>query len=40
MTITIEPLSPALGARVTGIDLAAPIDAADFATLHASSEFG
>jgi taurine dioxygenase len=36
MTITIEPISPALGARVTGIDLAAPVDAADFATLHAA----
>jgi taurine dioxygenase len=36
MAITIEPVSQALGARVTGIDLTAPVDAADFAVLHAA----
>ncbi|MDX1483499.1 MAG: TauD/TfdA family dioxygenase [Alphaproteobacteria bacterium] len=34
MAITIEPASAALGARVTGIDLAAPIGGDDFETLH------
>ncbi|MDB5572755.1 MAG: TauD/TfdA family taurine catabolism dioxygenase, partial [Hyphomicrobiales bacterium] len=29
MTLTIEKLHPALGARVTGVDLAQPLDPAD-----------
>lgn len=34
MVLTIEPVSKALGARVAGIDLAGPIDAATFDALH------
>lgn len=31
---TIEPLSDALGCRLTGIDLGCPLDDADFATIE------
>jgi len=32
--VTITPVSPVLGAEITGIDLAAGIDDAAFATIH------
>lgn len=31
---TIDPLSPVLGAEVTGLDLAPPVSDAEFAELH------
>ena len=34
MGLAVEPLSPALGARVTGIDLRATVDEAAFAAIH------
>jgi len=34
--LTIRPLHPALGAEVTGIDFAAPMDDATFAAVHAA----
>ncbi len=36
MDITIEPLTPAIGALVSGVDLAEPIDAATRATIEAA----
>ncbi|MCZ2495308.1 TauD/TfdA family dioxygenase [Xylophilus sp. Kf1] len=32
--LTIQPLGPALGAEVIGLDLSAPLDADDFARIH------
>ncbi len=34
--LNIEPISPMLGARITGVDLAEPLAAADFASIEAA----
>ena len=34
MTITVRPLSPALGAEIGGVDLSRPLDAKTFAAIH------
>eukprot|EP01037_Dinobryon_pediforme_P005622 gene5622-5681_t len=36
MGITVEPLTPAIGAIISGIDLAQPLDAATRAAIHAA----
>jgi taurine dioxygenase len=36
VSVFVRPLSPALGAEVTGVDLSAPLDEAGFAVLHAA----
>ena len=35
-TITVEPLTPVIGAEISGIDLSAPLDAEQFAEIHAA----
>ena len=34
MTIIIDPLTPAIGAKITGVDLATALDDDVFATVH------
>ena len=36
MSIEVTPLSPALGAEISGVDLGRPIDAAEFRAIHAA----
>ena len=34
MTVTVHPVSPAIGAEIRGVDISKPIDAASFAIIH------